>query len=493
MNPYLNTRAITDPGRFFGRHHDLATAYQYVQSTQNLSIVADRRFGKTSMLNMLHHPAIRKKFALPESCLLLEPCFPLHHAQDPADFWNALADAASRVGTREDNWNPPLAGRFLPGQERLLGELSRLVSQGNQMSILFDESDTLFLRSSLSQDDFKFLRSIADGANAYRCSFVIFSRKSLPHISRKTESSPFFNVFSEHVLQNLDAAEASRLVREPSDAAGRPLAAHEKLLLSLAGRQPLFLQKACFLAFELVSRGMEPTEARLREPLYRSLVGHLEDWWTGFEPGLQQALDAFVRNKSIQVWEREIRELGHRGFIDEIHGSLSVSPPILADFIAMMHEPPKPPSQVRDSPVDPEIFRAAVAQLGRKLRTLTGRVLAEYLDGSQWNLERKYPTLHAWLSQVNYYENPERAIEQLSLTQLAAIFDAGWAIFMDYIGRSFGGEERPNRRWKAGIAQIVHVHDSLRSNAPISPADVATAYREVLILDEILSGGHDRD
>src|SRR5215469_1658551 len=63
-NPYLNRVAIRDPSQFFGRTREVAKIFSRLGSSrpQSISIVGDRRIGKSSLLHYICDRTIRARF-----------------------------------------------------------------------------------------------------------------------------------------------------------------------------------------------------------------------------------------------------------------------------------------------------------------------------------------------------------------------------------------------------------------------------------------------
>src|SRR5256885_17249439 len=60
-NPYLNRVAIRDTGQFYGRRKELARIFSRIGASrpQSVSIVGERRIGKSSLLNFIYSVDVR--------------------------------------------------------------------------------------------------------------------------------------------------------------------------------------------------------------------------------------------------------------------------------------------------------------------------------------------------------------------------------------------------------------------------------------------------
>jgi serine/threonine-protein kinase len=63
-NPYLNRVAIKDPTQFFGRAREVSKIFSRIGASrpQSISVVGERRIGKSSLLNYINHPDVRGRF-----------------------------------------------------------------------------------------------------------------------------------------------------------------------------------------------------------------------------------------------------------------------------------------------------------------------------------------------------------------------------------------------------------------------------------------------
>jgi hypothetical protein len=63
-NPYLNRVAIKDPKQFFGRTREVSKIFSRIGASrpQSISVVGERRIGKSSLLYYINHPEVRARF-----------------------------------------------------------------------------------------------------------------------------------------------------------------------------------------------------------------------------------------------------------------------------------------------------------------------------------------------------------------------------------------------------------------------------------------------
>ena len=64
LNPYRNRSAVTEPDEFIGRMGELTDLYQRILQGMSVSLVGERRVGKSSLLNALTFK--RLEYGVPE-------------------------------------------------------------------------------------------------------------------------------------------------------------------------------------------------------------------------------------------------------------------------------------------------------------------------------------------------------------------------------------------------------------------------------------------
>ncbi len=252
-NPYLNRVMIRNPADFFGREREIRRIYSRLDAPhpQSISVVGERRIGKSSLLNYVYHPGNRRL-----------------HMRNHADTTFVYLDFQSDVSWHVEKFIDYLFGvfglesrtgrRFLEGPrslDRLKEAVQEMHEEGRRIILLMDEFETITRNENFEEGFFSFLRALA---NSYRVAYVTSSCDELQTMchNRDIADSPFFNIFSNLPLRPFTPDVARRLVVEPSAAVEVPLEPHADRLIGLAGCFPLFLQIACSTLFDnLQDRG----------------------------------------------------------------------------------------------------------------------------------------------------------------------------------------------------------------------------------------------
>jgi len=255
-NPFFHRGPIRDRAYFFGREHEVSQALSLLGNGQSISLIGQRRIGKTSLLFHIADPEVFTRHGLrPDKHLFVYvDCGGMGGLDQPGlyrvlleEIGDALADKGQtpdQLGMLDES--RPMTYR---GFERAL---RGLVREGWKPILVLDEFDLMAHNPHLDPDFFSGLRALAA---KYSIAYVTASKRpllDLTYADASTLSSPFFNIFasvrqglfSEDVARNLLTGLASRgeLTFAPSTIDS---------LLDLAGPHPLFLQIAGFHAFEL--------------------------------------------------------------------------------------------------------------------------------------------------------------------------------------------------------------------------------------------------
>ena len=243
-NPYLNRSMIRSVDEFYGRGESIErTAARIGAPTpQSISLVGERRAGKSSLLWHLAQPAIHSRFLdRPERYVFLMMDFQGQQHLDQPGFCRAFGEQLGEAAALD---LPELSDLSdLQSAVRTLNQTDR------RLICLFDEFEMITRNPEFGAPFFGFLRSLA---NTHPVAFVTASRRPLETLCHNEEiaESPFFNIFTQVHVGPMPAGEIQQLIAEPSAAAGMPLEPHAETITKLAGHLPFFVQIACSAAFD---------------------------------------------------------------------------------------------------------------------------------------------------------------------------------------------------------------------------------------------------
>lgn len=311
INPYLNRVAIRDPRQFIGRRREITKIFSRIGASrpQSISIVGDRRIGKSSLLNQIFHTDVRAQYLdRPDDSVFLFMDLQQRRHIAPSDlFQDVFAQLSDSLG---DAAVADLAADF-DGVRKVLG---RLRTMGRRLIILFDEFDAVTTNTRFDLDFYSFLRA---AANNYDVAYVTSSARDLQDLCHTAQiaDSPFFNIFTNVYLRGFSQAEARQLVCEPSAAAGVPLEDHLPEIVGLGGSIPFFLQIACSSYFDAISEGTPPDRlVEVAEELFLDEArGHFRFIWEHFDAAQRDVIRTLVTGGRVDAQRSHVLEDMRRG------------------------------------------------------------------------------------------------------------------------------------------------------------------------------------
>ena len=339
-NPYLSRVMIEHPSRFHGRRRELARILSRLGSSrpQSVSIVGERRIGKSSLLNALTWRETQEQFLSdPDALTFVYIDFqqlPLIELGDFFDFLiGRIAEAVPELEIAENN-NP---------YRRYQSVLDGLREKDTGLILLFDEFDSVTSNSAFGADFYSFLRSCA---NNYPIAYVTSSKMDLQQLCHSTaiSDSPVFNIFSNLYLRGFTTEEALNLIASPSQRSGVPLADFSESILELGGQFPFYLQIACSVYFEWAAetRGASPPTGELEDQFLEEAATHFSYFWEHCTSEKKETLRRLAAGRqpgpSQQFWCKQLHRSGYLEKEDETYRLLS---PTFAEQIHLMDSLPR--------------------------------------------------------------------------------------------------------------------------------------------------------
>jgi serine/threonine protein kinase len=315
-NPYLNRVMIKRPEDFFGRHQEIKRIFARLNTTPpgSISIVGDRRIGKSSLLNMVYSRRAREE-----------------HLQNPERLVMVFLDLQQEKGMSLPSFtrllrgmvNVELRGRItvsdctddLEGIKEMVG---RLDQAGLHLAILLDEFETVTSNPSFDLEFFSFLRYLA---NHFNVAYLTSSARDLQILchTKEISDSPFFNIFSTMRLGVFRRADAEELICVPSERVGRPLAPYAEKIIGLAGYFPFYLQIACCHTLEYLDEVPEqsaPDFDEIGRRFFDEAKLHYRYIWEGMDSLERSTIVRLARGRGIpDSLCHVLEELNRRSFV----------------------------------------------------------------------------------------------------------------------------------------------------------------------------------
>ena len=320
-NPYLNRVMVPHPELFFGRQTLVRRIFSRINADrpQSVSLVGERRIGKSSLLNYLSFAEIRLKNLLqPESFIFIHLDFQQLQATRPSEIISYLFKELEQVlGPRiELNVSADYEGLKLLAESLLASNL--------KLIILADEFEAVTKNPELKPDFYAFLRSLA---NNYPLAFITASARNLKDMcaSHEISDSPFFNIFATLQVGLFTREEAFALISEPSARAGVPLAPLATQILTEGGRYPFFLQMMCSAWYEYLSDEQKSaddfsphdTPKRVIQTFLEEAEPHFEYIAECFNDEEKIFLKNLLENRLTTEYSKVSQELLKQGYIYE--------------------------------------------------------------------------------------------------------------------------------------------------------------------------------
>src|SRR5678816_3156045 len=197
-NPYKNRNAIKSPNEFYGRRKLLEQVYRLILGHQSVSILGERRVGKSSLLNALTFEPFLKKSGLPEEFHFVQVDLQYISGGTEEEFIDYLMWRSARVLQLP---NPE------PGYRALAILADQAAAQEKRIILLMDEFEALVGNKNITPTLFARLRS---WVSAFEIPVVIASQEgSLEPLLRTDDvGSSFLALFHPVYVGPLAAGEA---------------------------------------------------------------------------------------------------------------------------------------------------------------------------------------------------------------------------------------------------------------------------------------------
>lgn len=329
INPYLERVAIRDSARFFGRRREISRIFSRLGAArpQSVSLVGERRIGKSSLLNVIMDPAVRGQY-LPDHSRYVFIKMDLQERTKITlpEFFREFLLLITAATDFSDVISPDFDG--------LRKAVSSLERKGRKIIILFDEFDAVTCNPHFGEEFYSFLRSLA---NNYDLAFITSSRLDLQELchTSKIADSPFFNIFSTQNLGVFLPEEAAELIALPSGNAGLSLQAYSGDILKLSGYFPFFIQIACSVFFEFFQHGpATPDRQALSDSFMEEVRPHFNYLWEHFTTDEKTVFGSTMRYQPVHPsFQYLSKKLERSGYLQAQGSRLEIFSTAFSSFI----------------------------------------------------------------------------------------------------------------------------------------------------------------
>jgi serine/threonine protein kinase len=342
-NPYLNRTMLRRRTDFFGRKQEVRRIYARLNANPpgSVSIVGDRKIGKSSLLNFVYMNTNREQnLEHPEKMVMVFIDLQEEKNMTIQSFVGILLRMAQlelRGRLEVSNCAYDLDG--------VKDMVHRLNDHGFRMAILLDEFEAITTNPNFPLEFFSFLRYLA---NHYNVAYLTSSARDLQALcyTKEISDSPFFNIFSNMLLTVFKPNEAEELIRIPSEEAGKPLAPYTAQILDLAGLFPFFLQMVCAHVLDYMEENPERSEPDFDEVgrrFYQEAKLHYRYIWINMDDHERSAVRRVAQGKNIpDALRHVIQELESRNLVEFSNGQPKLFASTFSTFLREEAEKDKP-------------------------------------------------------------------------------------------------------------------------------------------------------
>lgn len=287
---------IKDPEDFYDRKAEIKKIFSRIGSSrpQSISIVGDRRIGKSSLLYHICNENIRRIYLRNhEKYIFAFFDFQEKKNMSVQEFFCIVAEKIAETLSEKyaDSIQDFSYDSFL--------KFIKTVIKYMNVILVFDEFDAITNNKNFNSEFFSFLRSIA---NSYNVAYITSSKRDLQELchTHEIKDSPFFNIFTRIPLGSFDEESALELIRVPSIKEGVPLEAYADFLLNLGGYHPLFVQIACSNLFEVLTENQNRLDLdRVKKKFLEESEDHFRYMWYRLQENEKACLQAIIESKKL--------------------------------------------------------------------------------------------------------------------------------------------------------------------------------------------------
>lgn len=296
QNPY-NHVPIENPDHFFNRETLTQTLMNslFSGSVRCISLVGERKSGKTSLVKHLSHPSTIEAsgFKMDHHLFVF-----IHCGQDrralisQEDFYRLLlkrlyVEASLRMPDFSNNINVNVTNPDYSWQEEWGKILQELTTREFSVIIILDNFEALLKQHLLEEELFGGFHGYAAANFAWiTCTFrplpllfeEAFNKFTIPEDIIKSESD-FYNLFAHYYAVGLfEQKDIEKLISLPAATQNIRFSEQDReTILRFGGRFPYFIQQACYHFFEAYQQGEIHQEVVLQE-----CMKDAEQIWPGY-------------------------------------------------------------------------------------------------------------------------------------------------------------------------------------------------------------------
>lgn len=289
INPFIYSRAVL-PSEFVGRETEVRRIFSRLATGQSTAIIGLPHVGKTSLINYVVDPQIRKvRFGkeFDKDVFRVLDAHMLRSVKSQAEFWEYALSPLSEYLEKTDHLKPLHTNYQLVKQNNfgsfLLEQFFTSLKDEETRFILFlDEFDDLLSHPVLNSAEFYgSLRSLA--SRSLGLVLVLGSRRDVEQLNVLTQQinphgSPYFNVFTQITLKTMNDDAFNKIISQAGDHFNKEDIEYVK---AVSGNHPLLMQAASAKLWEADEQSLSGVERyeRAGRELYIEAKQNFSDTW----------------------------------------------------------------------------------------------------------------------------------------------------------------------------------------------------------------------
>ena len=353
-NPFEYGKPITDPVRFYGRQSELTRLRDGCYQMRSISIVGERRVGKSSLLRLFTVPEFIQKCNFGEKYIFCFYDFQGTEDITQEQFWIwVLTELAEKIPEKDLQAS---INTFIEAKNFDNISLRHIFEKlkSKNLIFLFDEFETILQHQNFTKSFYGLLRYLNQNCPV---AFITATRRELVYhlMDDDTKFSPFFNIFDNLVVKPFQKQECRDLVinyLQDSDVSFTELEITK--MIELSGGYAAFFQVACFLLFYAYqNNAIKDNETErwsyVDESFRSQLNPHFAYFWNKSEEEerILLALLAILITKGKQgISKKELKDLyprykndlltlNNRSMVLSDNGNYRLFSPVFAEWIMM--------------------------------------------------------------------------------------------------------------------------------------------------------------
>lgn len=288
-NPFSAYGKPASPAQFCGRRKNLRRIFDRISQKAPVSIVGERRIGKTSLLHYIKSPQALQQFARDQASYLFVGLELKSENVTEREFWLGMMRGLEEVSIGKI-WHPLLVDilRELTQVDAAVPVFQieqffhRIKAWGFTPVFLLDEFDRVMFSKELDVHFFNTIRSFMVGEDDLFV-MVVASRIDLYKAPKEIVGSPFFNVFSSEMLQEFSEDDFNEFLQ--NRLADTNVVFDEdarELLVDTAGYHPFFLQimaSEMFYSLEQSTKITSDLKQEMLQTFKQNAIPHFTYYW----------------------------------------------------------------------------------------------------------------------------------------------------------------------------------------------------------------------